>query len=82
MCPGQCFHFSSPNLEWLTRFDSKNLHPRLAGPARINYTGASPQWADACLGSAHARSDRGCRQIEAVNATVLPLGALKIKKFE
>ena len=28
-------------------------------------------------GSAHARNGRGCRQIEAVNATVLPRGALR-----
>ena len=30
--------------------------------------GASPRRADARLSSAHARSYRGCRQIEAVNA--------------
>ena len=39
---------------------------------------ASPRWADARLGSANARNYRGCRQIEAVNATVLPRGTLKM----
>ena len=43
---------------------------------------ASPcmSWANrtnARLGSAHARNHRGCRKIEAVNAIVLPRGALK-----
>ena len=33
------------------------------------YKGASPRGASARLGSAHARNYRGCRQIEAVNAT-------------
>ena len=44
----------------------------------IRTRGASPRRADARLGSAHARNYRGCRQIEAVNATVLPRGTLKI----
>ena len=42
--------------------------------------GASPRRADARLGSAHARNDRGCRRIEAVNATVLPTCTLKIDR--
>ena len=36
---------------------------------RDRYKGASPRGASARLGSAHARNYRGCRQIEAVNAT-------------
>ena len=32
-------------------------------------------------GSAHARHGRGCREIEAVNATVLPRGALRSSMF-
>ena len=41
--------------------------------------GASPRWADARLGSAHARNYRGCiiGKIEGVNATVLPRSTLK-----
>ena len=42
------------------------------------YKGASPRRADARLGSAHARHGRGCRQIEAVGATVPPSSALKL----
>ena len=45
--------------------------------------GAQPRRADARLGSAHARNYRGCtrRQIEAVNATILPRGTQKINRF-
>ena len=45
---------------------------------------ASARLADVRLGSAHARDDRGCttRQIEAVNATVLPSDILQIKEKE
>ena len=37
----------------------------------------SQRRADARLGSARARNYQGCRQIEAVNATVLPRGTSK-----
>ena len=45
---------------------------------------ASARLADVRLGSAHARDDRGCttRQIEAVNATVLPSGRHKINQIQ
>ena len=38
---------------------------------------ASPQRDEARLGSAHTRNDRGCGQIEALIATVLPRGTSK-----
>ena len=41
--------------------------------------GASPWRDDARLGSAHACNYRGCRQIEAVNATVSPEGLITNK---
>ena len=41
------------------------------------YKAPSPRRTDDRLGSGHARDDRGCRQIEAVNVTaVLPRGTL------
>ena len=27
LCRGQCFQFSSPNLQWLTKFDFRKLYP-------------------------------------------------------
>ena len=43
----------------------------------------APRRADARFGSAHARNDRGRRQIEAVNATALPRGTpLKISRVQ
>ena len=51
------------------------LHQSLANTN--NTRGASPRRDDARLGSANVRNYRGCRQIEAVNATVLPRGTIK-----
>ena len=48
---------------------------------RIHITrGASPRRADARLGFADGPNYRGCRQIEAVNATLLPRGTLKLNR--
>ena len=33
LCHCQCFQFSSPNLEWLTGFDFRKLHPFLYWPS-------------------------------------------------
>ena len=50
----------------------------LEGETLYHSRGGSPRLADARLGSAHARNNRECRQIAAVNATaVLPGGVHK-----
>ena len=48
----------------------------------IMYTrGISPRWADARVGLAHARNDRERRKNEAVHATALPRGTLKVNNL-
>ena len=46
LCHGQCFQFSSPNLQWLARFDFKNLCPLFGWPS--SYTPVVPKKLAAC----------------------------------
>ena len=48
--------------------DVPRIYPGMTHTHINMYKGSSSRRADARLGSAHARNDRGCRQIEAVNA--------------
>ena len=58
-----------------TRNHNLSRRGREQSPSEILHKrGASPWRDDARLGSAHSRNYRGCRQIEAINATVLPRG--------
>ena len=55
-------------------------HPIMVHAIHALTRRASPRRADTRLGLAHARNDRGCRQIEGVNATVLPRDRSKINR--